>query len=311
MIGIKQTRKSTSGADGMSSWMLFRQLTNFWNAIENPVFMREIQHEPLWQRYLSRALQSSGLTLTLGGLLCYLSLLVAFYADTLLILFVPLVLGWLLLLSLTLAPVVVREREQRTWHTLRTTPLDIEVIVLGKAAGALWWLRHLARGVMALTLIGAIMIGVGSLIFVSFESESLSDLPAPLVCGMTLLLPILSGSLFIADRAQYMMLVALSSLAVSARSSTVRMAAPAAVITALLITAVDTGIGLLIVTQHLPVSRSLIETEMLLLLFGPIVVYLAELPFGVALVIALLTLLVREGVIWVAWRWTLRAALRP
>ena len=81
----------------MFSWKLFRRLTNYWAAIDNPVFAREIQREPLWQRFASRAAQSSGLLVLLTGVLCYLSMIVAYYAETLLVLFVPLVVAWILL----------------------------------------------------------------------------------------------------------------------------------------------------------------------------------------------------------------------
>jgi len=292
----------------MSSWTLFRRLTNYWDAMDNPVFAREIQRAPLWQRLAARALQSSGLTVTLGGLACYLSALVAFYAESLLVLLVPLALAWTLLISLTLAPVVVREREENTWHTLRTTPLEIDSIVLGKAAGALWWLRYVIRGVMGLTVLGAIGVGIGSLVFVSFDAEPLGSLPVPLVCGLTLALPMLASVLFLVDRGQQMVIAATLALAISARSRTVRLAAPLAVVVALLAVFLDAGLGLLVVTQLAQVTTPLHEMGLLLLLFGPAVVYLAEMPFWMALSAALLTLLVREGVIWLSWRLTLRAA---
>lgn len=295
----------------MFSWKLFRRLTNYWAAIENPLFAREIQRAPLWQRYAARAAQSSGLVVALLGLLCYLSMLVAFYAETLLVLFVPLVVAWVLLLSLTMAPVVVREREQRTWHTLRTTPLEIDSIILGKAAGALWWLRHLLRGLMGLALLGAIGVGIGSLIFVSFEAEALSGLPVSLICGLTVVLPLVSSTLFLVDRAQQMLLAALCALAVSARSQTIRLAAPLAVVVALLITFLDAGIGLLVLTQLEQLTAPPLEIGLLLLLFGPAVIYLAELPIWIALGAAVLTLLAREGLIWLGWRLTLQAARRP
>jgi len=301
----------TRGITGMFSWQLFRRLTNYWAAIENPLFTREIQHAPLWQRYATRAAQSSGLAVALIGLLCYLSMLIAFYAETLLVLLVPLVIAWILVLSLTLAPVVVREREQQTWHTLRTTPLEIDSIILGKAAGALWWLRHPLRGLMGLALLAAIGIGIGSLIFISFESEALGRLPVPLVCVLTVVLPLISSALFLADRAQQMLLAALCALAVSARSQTIRLAAPLAVVIALLATFLDAGIGLLVLTQLDQITTPLHELGLFLLLFGPAVIYLAELPIGTALGAALLTLLVREGLIWLGWRLTLRAARRP
>lgn len=295
----------------MSSWQIFRRLTDYWGAIENPVFAREIQRVPLWQRYVSRAAQSSGLTVTLGGLLCYLSVLIAYYAQTILVLFVPLALGWTLLISLTLAPIVVREREENTWHTLRTTPLEIDAIVLGKAAGALWWLRYLLRGVMGLTVLGAIGVGVGSLIFVSFESAPLSRLPALMVCGLTLALPLTSSALFLIDRGQQMVLAALTALVVSARSRTVRLAAPMAVITALAATLLDAGLGLLVLTQLGQLTAPLHETGLLLILFGPTVMYLAELPLWMALLAALSTMLLREALVWIGWRWLLSAARLP
>lgn len=279
-----------SESNKMSSWQIFRRLTDYWGAIENPVFAREIQRVPLWQRYASRAAQSSGLTVTLGGVLCYLGLLIAYYAETVLVLFVPLALGWTLLISLTLAPIVVREREENTWHTLRTTPLEIDAIVLGKAAGALWWLRYLLRGVMGLTVLGAVGVGIGSLIFVSFESAPLSRLPVPVVCGLTLALPLVSSVLFLVDRGQQAVLAALAALTA---------------------TLLDAGLGLLVLTQLGQLTAPLHETGLLLMLFGPTVMYLAELPVWVALLAALSTMLLRETLVWIGWRWMLRAARLP
>ena len=295
----------------MFSWKLFRRLTNYWAAIDNPVFTREMQRVPLWQRFASRMAQSSGLLVVLTGVLCYLSTVIAYYAQSLLVLFVPLIILWTLLLSLTMAPVVVREREEQTWQTLCTTPMEIDSIVLGKAAGALWWLRHLMRALIGLTLIGAIAVGIGSLVFVSFEDEMLSTLPVPLICGLTVALPMVSSTLFLVDRAQQMMLAALCGLAISAQSRTVRLAAPLAVTIALLVTALDMAVGLLVLTQLEQITTPLHELGLLLLLFGPAVVYLAELPFWVAVGVALLTLLAREGAIWLGWQWTLRAARQP
>lgn len=295
----------------MFSWKLFRRLTNYWAAIDNPVFARETQRAPLWQHVASRMAQSSGLLVVLTGVLCYLSTVIAYYAQTLLVLFVPLIILWTLLLSLTMAPVVVREREEQTWQTLRTTPMELDSIMLGKAAGALWWLRHLMRALIGLTLIGAIAVGIGSLVFVSFEDEMLSTLPVPLICGLTVALPMVSSTLFLVDRAQQMMLAALCGLAISAQSRTVRLAAPLAVTIALLVTALDMAVGLLVLTQLEQITTPLHELGLLLLLFGPAVVYLAELPFWVAVGVALLTLLAREGAIWLGWQWTLRAARQP
>lgn len=307
---VRRARIHSEGVK-MSSWQIFRRLTDYWGAIENPVFAREIQRAPLWQRYASRAAQSSGLTVALGGVLCYLSLLIAYYAETVLVLFVPLALGWTLLISLTLAPIVVREREENTWHTLRTTPLEIDAIVLGKAAGALWWLRYLLRGVMGLTVLGAVGVGIGSLIFVSFASAPLSRLPVPVVCGLTLALPLVSSVLFLVDRGQQAVLSALAALAVSARSRTVRLAAPMAAVVALTATLLDASLGLLVLTQFGQLTAPLHETGLMLILFGPAVMYLAELPFWGALLAALSTMLLREALVWIGWRWMLRAARLP
>ena len=188
---------------------------------------------------------------------------------------------------------------------------EIANAIIGKAAGALWWLRHLMRGLMGLALVGAIGVGLGSLIFVSFEDEALSGLPVSLICGLTLALPLFSSALFLIDRGQQMILAALCALAVSAQSRTLRLAAPLAVVTALLATFLDAAIGLLVITQLEQLTTPLHQVSLLLLLFGPAVIYLAEMPFWLALGAALLTLLLREGLIWLAWHWTLRAAQRP
>jgi hypothetical protein len=84
-----------------------------------------------------------------------------------------------------------------------------------------------------------------------------------------------------------------------------------AVVTALTATLLDAGLGLLVLTQLGQLTAPLHETGLLLMLFGPTVMYLAELPVWVALLAALSTMLLRETLVWIGWRWMLRAARLP
>ena len=83
----------------MSSWKLLNSLIVFWNAVENPVFLRTTRYPPVWYDVYARLVNASGFMLVAGGLSCYLITLAAFYLNSLLVLLIPLMLLWTLLIG--------------------------------------------------------------------------------------------------------------------------------------------------------------------------------------------------------------------
>jgi hypothetical protein len=219
-----------------------------------------------------------------------------------------------LLLGLTLAPVVVEEREKRTWETLRATPYSLEALVLGKTASALWWLQRLLGIIGAALILGSLWVGLGSAL--AMPSRPLAvDPSAPgnyALCGAALILPPLLGLLFLADRAQQFVLMVLAALAVSASTRTrhaARPLAPAAALTAAAVDIAVSGLILALITGSV-MGRSGVRLVSLATL-GPTVNYLELLPAAAALVAIGLTLAARETAVQALWRWTLRAAKEP
>ncbi len=306
---IKENRPLTSlPGIGMNSLKLLRQLMIFWHAIENPLFVRETNHPPVWYRVYMRLARATGISLVVGGLVCYVSIVLVFLLNNILILVVPVLLFWMVLTSLTLAPIVVGERERRTWETLRTTPLDIESILIGKAGGALWWQRDVLRAMIALLLVFAVGIGLVSLILVptSDESANLSD---TVLCGSALVIPVIIALAFIADRAQQFALTIAGVMATSASARSGRIALASAVVVSFLLWLVDIGVaGVLLALQPGRTSLTVETNWMVLATLGPVAEYLAELPLGRMAVYVAATLLVREVMVHLLWSWTIRQA---
>ena len=290
----------------MSSWQLLRRLIGFWQAIDNPVFLRETARPPVWHGIAAWMERSTGITLALGGLACYLSTLLIFYLNSLLVILTGLLLIWTLLISLTLAPSVVQERQHQTWDTLRTVPLSLETILLGKAGGALWWLRNPIRIMSGILLVVAIGIGMVSLVVIPNDTPVRPDESRPpLLCALALLAPLTSAALFVFDRAQQFVLTVLAALAVSVSSSNVRSALSGAIVAALITWLVDVGVAsvLLALQPNAPVPPLL-----MLATFGPVVGYMAELPLTTMLGFVGVTLLTREIAVRGLWYWTVRTA---
>jgi hypothetical protein len=292
----------------MSSLKLLRQLTIFWQAVENPLFVRETSHPPVWYRVYQRLARATGVSLVLSGLLCYLSIVLIFLLNNVLILIIPVLMFWMVLTSLTLAPVVVGERERQTWETLRTTPLDTESILIGKAGGALWWQRDVLRAMITLLLIFAVGIAVLSLILVPTldRNTHYSDV---LLCGSALVLPVIGAAVFVADRAQQFALMVAGVLATSASAHSNRAALGSAVVVSFLLWLVDIGVaGVLLAVQPGRTSLTVETNWTLLATLGPVAEYLYKLPLDRIALYVSLTLLVREAMVRLLWSWTIRRA---
>lgn len=298
----------------MSSWQLLRHLTAFWSAIDNPIFWRETFRPPIWQAIVTRIARATGLSLMLGGLVCYLNTLLVFYLNNLLILLVPLLLLWMWLLGMTLGPVVVQERQNHTWETLLTTPLSTETILLGKAGGAMWWLRHLMRLMSGVLMLMALGVGVSSLVLVpsSWGTNSYSQLPTGLFCGLTTILPLVSAILFVLDRMQQFVLTALAALAASVSSTTVRGSMTWASVAAMVVWLLDIlAAALLMAVQPDFGVRNAGSNMLMISTLGPMIGYLTKLPIVPMVLCMLGTMLIRELAVRRLWIWTVQRARQP
>ncbi len=279
---------------------------------------------------------------------------------------------WVLPLSLALAPSVVRERERRTWDTLRATPLSLESILLSKAAGILSWLRGPLRNGQAVIVLAAISTGLILLIRLREGVGTIQDGLPPLGLGVVALwvVALLGAALFMADRAPQYGLMAVAALAVSVVAASERSAPVSAAVAvfgvwlvdivgvAALLGALLLGAALfvadraqqfvLMAVTALAVSATvrseraalasaaaavfgvwladiviavmvmaLVPSEMLRYLgirtltvvaLGPVGAYVFDLPPTALPVMIPVTLLGREIVIRAAWRWTCAAA---
>lgn len=287
----------------MNSLQFLQRVIVFWDAAENPIFLRMTSHPPVWRGMAAWAARSTGLILLLGGMGCYVGTALAFYASSVLVLLIPLLAWWALLLGLTLGPVIVQEREAFTWEILLTTPLDLERILVGKAGGALWWLRDVIRVITGIVLLFALGIGLVSLVLVPFSFEG-SDFPGQVLCAFSVLLPLIGALAFIADRAQHFVLMALAALAAGALAPTLRAALVAGTVAALGAWLADVALGVVAITLF---GAGGVDAVLLATL-GPAAAYLIEFAPGPLVVAILATLLLREIAVRALWRIVLRTA---
>jgi hypothetical protein len=305
----------------MSSWRLLRHITPFWgSSLENAIFLREITRPPVWKQYSATASRLVGPFLVLLVLLSLLGsqlsspLLFCLNGSTCLLLplvaLAPSLLLWVLPLGLTLAPVVVLERERHTWDTLRMAPLNIEMILLSKTEGVLWWLRHLIRNMRVVLVLTSLGVGLISLTLIdnTFATDSSSIEPEGM-CGIALGLMFVAAFIFLIDRAQQFVLMAVSALAVSATAPTLRVALPVASVATFFAWLADIGLAaILLALQPHHTLRFLELRAMALIILGPAAAFMIELAILPALAHIIGALIVREIAIRVLWRWTVHAA---
>ena len=215
---------------------------------------------------------------------------------------------WSLPLGMTLAPVVVREREQDTWYTLRTTPFDTETLLLSKGA----------RGADAAA--GAAAGGAWSDVFGGGGRErhqpesgraSLSGLSrhparAPGVRNRDRR----DGAGGAALSAGSGAAVRLDDRGGAGRQRVQHVDAygtAGASVAALLAWMADVGIAELLIVLD-PGSMSLTAQGRLLIMFGPVAGYAGELGPVRAALYLVLTFLLRELAVRLLWRWTVYAA---
>jgi len=286
----------------MSSWKILHSLAT----IDNPIFRRAISRPPLWYRGATHlASRATGEMLLFGGVLCYACTMLGFFVRNLLLFMAGSLLLSLIFFSLTIAPIIVNERERATWDILRTTPLTLDQLILAKARAMLWWLRGPLRVISALLIITALVISA-----ISFWANPLyselgeSRQPTAILCSAALLIPFLSAAIFMIDRLQQFVLLVVSMLAASASSSSARAALPGAALAVLILSLLDVSFAVLLHSLQPDWSTSL---EVIAAL-GSTPTYAFAMPSISALLAVLLTLAVREIAVRILWAWTLRAA---
>src|SRR5690606_12261216 len=104
----------------MNSWRLFTSGIVFWDTDENPIFLREADHEPAWYKAAKRVRRIPPLAIVAGPFLVWF-ILILIFENALVFLLLP---RFLLVAatSLTLAPIVVSERVKSSWETLLVAP---------------------------------------------------------------------------------------------------------------------------------------------------------------------------------------------
>ena len=295
----------------MSSWKLFVHALAFWDAFENPVFLRDINRQPIWYGLARRFAAFPGLTLGLVGALSLAWALISLYLGTL---WVWLLLALLLLAFITsaaLGPIVVEERTKRRWDVLLATPVGVESVLLGKVGGALWWIRYLIIGMGALLALLAAGIGFISLVLIPTDLTTLEDLPIFFLCGAALALPIASAIVFVIDRIQQYLLMVVAALTASASATSMRAAFATSAAAVLFVWVAEfTLAGILLALQVGATKLSDITYMLALAVLGPMVGYIIDMDLLHAVLYAAGTLLLREILIDTLWRWSLRKA-RP
>ncbi len=295
----------------LSSWKLFVHSLAFWDAFENPVFLRDINRQPVWYGLARRIAAFPGLTLGLVGALSFGWAVVSLYLGTL---WVWLLLALLLLVVMTsaaLGPIVVEERAKGRWDVLLATPSGVESVLLGKVGGALWWIRYLIIVMAALLALLAAGVGFVSLVLIPTSLTRLDQLPIFFLCGAALVLPIASGIAFVIDRTQQYLLMVVAATTASASSTSMRAAFASSTAAVLLVWIAEFVLAAALLALQVGATRLSDVTHMLAVaVLGPMVGYIVDMDLGHAVLYTAGTLLLREIAIDTLWRWSLRKA-RP
>jgi len=290
----------------MSSWKLFVHALVFWDAFENPVFLRDINRQPIWYGLARRFAAFPALTLGLVGALSLGWAVMSLYLGTLWI--------WLLLVAMTsaaLGPTVVEERAKGRWEVLLATPDGVESVLLGKVGGALWWIRYLIIALGALLALLAAGIGFVSLVLIPTGLTTLEDLPIFFLCGAAVTLPVASAILFVIDRTQQYLLMVVAATTASASSGSMRAAFATSAAAVLLVWVAEFTLAGILLALQAGATRLSDATYMLALaVLGPMVGYIIDMDLAHAVLYTVGTLALREILIDTLWRWSLRRA-RP
>jgi hypothetical protein len=307
------------------SWSLFRDLNVLRDSwLEDlPVCLREVDYPPVWRR-LNHPL--------VGGIPLVVFLLVMIYliesgADapaviclnalactlTPALILAPSLVLWAVPLGMTLGPVVAREREHNSWDVLRVIPLDLEVLLLGKARGSLWWLRSALGNLRVVQALLAALVGLGVTVAV-FNTGVVEALTGAAELKGPLFVLALGGIaygvlIFLVDRTQALLVMMMATLAVSASTRTARAATSWAMVSGLSLWMAEIALVMGVLTV-LPGAnaRYTVGSLIVMVAMGPVPALLIRLPLAGALAGIALILLARELLLRILWRYTLYAA---
>jgi hypothetical protein len=293
----------------LSSWKLFVHSLAFWDAFENPVFLRDIRRQPIWYGLARRVAAFPGLALGLVGALSLGWAVMSLYLGTLWVWLLLALLVLVVMTSAALGPIVVEERVKGRWDVLLATPSGVEHVLLGKVGGALWWIRYLIIALAALLALLAAGVGFVSLVLIPTSLTHLDQLPIFFLCGAAVVLPIASAILFVIDRTQQYLLMIVAATTVSASSASMRAAFATSVAAVLLAWIAEFVLAAALLALQAGPTRLADVTYMLAVaVLGPMAGYIVDMDLAHAALYTAGTLLLREIALDTLWRWSLRKA---
>ncbi len=303
----------------MRSWTVWEHLIALkHDPLDNPIVMRSVSTgmPPRWMGVPSLHRIAPGLliVLALHALMILVGqggwddwfLTAAIVLIIMGMMFGPSLLLWTLPLALAIGPAIVREREARTWDLLRTTPLDLDAVLLGKIQGGLWWLRRPIRSLQTIMLLSGLIVAVLTVI----ANDTLFASNCETACQFMLWgwIP-LALFLFVLDRMQQFALMIVVALAVSASSRTIRTGLVVGSLATFGVWIAEIALGLLVLIAHpgqMTPYWTIPITAMIAL--GPVGGYLLELRLSLLVLAMTGTLILREIAFRGVWRFTTCAA---
>jgi hypothetical protein len=230
------------------------------------------------------------------------------WVKNVLFFFVPPLLLFTLAIALTLGPVVVEERTKLNWDFLLAVPYDMKAILIGKASGALWHIRFLIYAMGILLMFVSAGVGSISLTLIPVGMRT-SGWWGPGLCGILFIMPVLGSLLFILDRIQQYVLMAVAALTSSTATPSMRVAVSTATAVVLLIWLVEIAVTEAFLALEQGGAWQLTTSSILsVATLGPIASYISQMDLGHAALFIAGTLLLREALIGALWRWALHSA---
>ncbi|HEX3053078.1 MAG TPA: hypothetical protein VHP83_20635 [Aggregatilineaceae bacterium] len=280
----------------MSSWTLLRNALLGWFVIlDNPIYWHEIDHHisrgnlARWLSYLQN------LSLPLAGLSCFVfGMAGVYYPFMLLLTLLVILIAWYGIICLLFAPIVAEERYQQTWELLIATALPIETILLGKIQSICSQLRFSIIALGVVLLLAALALGLVYRDIMPFYANPVTQ------CGMSLVTMSVIGGLFLADRWQHYVGMVVMAVASSAGALSSRQAALNALVGVFGMWLVEILGTLLVIILWLPAEK-IGQTLLVITALGPAAAYLDTMPILPALLLIVLTLLLREAVVRSLW----------
>src|SRR5690554_1483216 len=279
----------------MNSWRLFTHVIVPKDPFNDPVFLREARQVPLWHAATQWVAQLSHFRLGLmlaGGIALVIALLAV--NNLLIVLLLPLALLFLGT-ALTIGPIIALERVRQSWELLLTIPAGLEPVLTAKVSGALSWLRPLIFVMGGLLVVAALGIGIFSLVLVPNHLARASAQSFLALCGITVVMPLGMGLLFILDRIQHYLLLITAALAASSFSTSVPVAVAAANVAIGCVWGLEIAATTAVVYLLADGAQALHKGNLLALTtLGPLVSYILSLDLGRVLLAMLGTLAARE-----------------